>query len=91
MTVFTWDEQKNKLLKLSRDISFEEIVLAIRNDNVISEEPHPNQKKYPNQFIFIIEYQNYTFVVPFEKIDTNTYLLKTIFKDRRYLKLLKKP
>ena len=40
--------EKNELLKIERDISFEDVILAIENGNLLDD------IKYPNQNVFII-------------------------------------
>ena len=82
MPVFEWDEEKNAWLKATRDISFEEIVLAIENDNLLDTLPHPNQVKYPHQNIYIVAIREYIYCVPFVRKDTYTLFLKTIYPSR---------
>ena len=53
--IFDFDIEKNKLLKKTRDISFEEVIEEIENGNIIDIIPHNNIQKYPNQFMYIIE------------------------------------
>jgi hypothetical protein len=82
MPVFEWDEKKNAWLKETRDISFEEIVLAIENDNLLDTLPHPNQVKYPHQHIYIVAIREYIYCVPFVRKDTRTLFLKTVYPSR---------
>ncbi|PID59253.1 MAG: toxin [Ignavibacteriae bacterium] len=81
MKYFTWDEEKNNLLKETRKISFEEIVFLISNGKLLDVVEHPNKKKYPNQKIFIVEIRDYAFIVPFVE-DEEKYFLKTIYPSR---------
>ncbi|GJQ60960.1 MAG: hypothetical protein SCALA702_00130 [Melioribacteraceae bacterium] len=85
MKYFDWDEKKNKLLKETRDISFEEIVLAISNNQILDILEHPDKAKFPNQKMFIVELFNYAFVVPFVE-DEQKYFLKTIYPSRKATK-----
>jgi predicted thioredoxin/glutaredoxin len=85
MKVFEWNEDKNELLKKSRNISFEEIVVAIQNGGLLDRLKHHNAKKYPNQFIFYVKYENYVYSVPFVEDDSKIFL-KTIYPDREKTK-----
>jgi len=91
MKYFDWDPQKNKELKEKRGVSFEEVILAIQSDNLLNTRKNPNQEKYPNQKLFIININNYVFVIPFVE-DNEKYFLKTIIPSRKETKkyLLKK-
>ena len=81
MKYFDWDEDKNNKLKKTRDVSFEEIVLAISNNQILDILVHPNKEKYPNQKMFVIELFNYAYLVPFVE-DKEKYFLKTIYPSR---------
>lgn len=81
MKYFEWNEEKNKILKDKRGVSFEDIVVAISNGNLIDRVKHPNIDKYPNQFIFYVQINNYIYSVPFVE-EQNKIFLKTIYPDR---------
>jgi predicted DNA binding CopG/RHH family protein len=49
MKVFNWNLEKNAKLKKERNISFEEIVVAIHENQLLDVFEHPNQQKYPNE------------------------------------------
>ena len=89
MKYFDWDEEKNNLLRLTRNISFEEIIFSLANDKLLEIVEHPNKEKYPNQKIFIVEVKEYAYLVPFVE-DEKKYFLKTIYPSReatkRYLR-----
>jgi len=85
MKQFEWNEEKNELLKKSRNITFEEIVFSIKNGGLIETKDHPNQQKYPGQKLFLIKINNYMFTVPFIE-DNNKIFLKTIYPDRNATK-----
>jgi len=86
---YDWNREKNELLKQERDISFEDVVNALNEGRILDIFKHPNQKKYPNQKIYVIEIGNYAYFVPFIE-DENKIFLKTIYPSRnatkRYLK-----
>ena len=76
--------EKNELLKDQRDISFEDVILAIESGNLLDDIKHPNAKKYPNQniFIILIEIKDYVFLVPYVE-DKTSIFLKTIIPSRQ--------
>ena len=82
MKYFDWNEEKNEKLKKERNISFEEIVLAITNNKLIDTIINANKKKYQNQAIFIVEVEGYVYLVPFAE-DAEKYFLKTIYPSRK--------
>ena len=82
---FDWDKKKNKKLKEEREISFEEAFLAIKEKKILHIEIHPNKKKYPNQKVFILEIDEYAYLVPFVE-DEEKIFLKTIISSRKATK-----
>jgi len=84
---FLWDEEKNKILKTKRNISFEQIVHAMENNQIADVIEHPNQEKYKGQYFILIEFSNYIYVVPANISDSgeNCKLL-TIYPSRKYTK-----
>jgi len=82
MKYIDWNEEKNQFLKRERDISFEEVLLAIENSQILDIVKHPNQKRYQNQKIFIININNYVYLVPFVE-DEEKIFLKTIIPSRK--------
>lgn len=86
MKYFKWDEDKNRLLKQKRNISFEDIVLSVSSGGLLDVLNHPNPEKYPKQMLMIVEVKNYAFVVPFIENDDH-YFLKTIYPSRKTTKI----
>lgn len=82
-----YSEEKDKILQKIRKISFNTIVRALKKNRVIKVLNHPNQKKFPNQQLMLIRIRNYIYVVPFVETETEIFL-KTIYKSRKYTKLL---
>lgn len=76
--------EKNELLKVQRDISFEDVILALESGNLLDDLEHPNKEKYPNQniFIILIEIKEYVYLVPYVEDDTSIFL-KTIIPSRQ--------
>lgn len=85
MKYFDWDENKNILLKETRNISFEEVMLSIANNKLLEIVEHPDKQKYPNQKMFIVEIREYACIVPFVE-DNDKYFLKTIYPSREATK-----
>lgn len=81
MKYFDWNKDKNEILKLSRNVSFEDVVYAIENNKIVNITKHPNSTKFPNQSIFYINFNNYIYAVPFVE-ENDKIFLKTIYKDR---------
>ncbi len=79
--VFSWRNEKNELLKRTRGISFEKIVLSIEKGNILDVVEHPNKQKYPCQKMYIVNVDDYAHIVPFEDMDGRREL-KTIFPSR---------
>lgn len=86
---FYWNEDKNTVLKQSRGISFERILVAIEEGHLLDVLEHPNKEKYPHQRILVIEIEEYVFCVPYVHEKDGDYFLKTIFPSRKYTKLYK--
>ena len=86
MKYFIWNEEKNLQLKSERNISFEIIVSQIEMGKILDIVEHPNKKEYKNQRIFIVEYDNYAYLVPFIE-DKEKVFLKTIIPSRKATKV----
>ena len=82
MKYLNWDSEKNNILKRERGISFEEIAFMIESGQIIGIEDNPGR---PNQKLYVLEIENYAFIVPFVEIDQEIFL-KTAFPSRKYTK-----
>jgi len=82
MKYFSWNHEKNQLLKAERNISFEEVVFHIEKQHVLDIVQHPNQEKYKGQKIFIINIDDYAYLVPFVESEREIFL-KTISPSRK--------
>lgn len=85
MKYFDWDVDKNDILKRERDISFEEVVIAFIDGKILADEEHPNRIRYQNQRIFIVEIDNYAYLVPYVE-DKEKIFLKTVIPNRKATK-----
>lgn len=85
MKLFSWDEQKNQLLRSQRGVSFEEVALHIQQGQVIAILKHPNEARYHGQHIFVVRINDYAYLVPFVETE-NEVFLKTIIPSRKATK-----
>jgi hypothetical protein len=63
-------------------VSFELILFQIENGFLLDITQYPNKDKYPNQYIFIVELENYAYLVPFIEVKGDIFL-KTIIPSRK--------
>jgi hypothetical protein len=82
MKFFSWNYEKNQLLKVGRNISFEEVIFNIERGNILDIVEHPNQEKYKGQRIFTVNINDYAYLVPFVETE-NEIFLKTIIPSRK--------
>lgn len=85
MKHFDWNESKNDKLKGERDICFEDVVVAISEGKLYDVLVHPNSAKYPKQHFYVVEIQEYVYVVPFIEDEVKIFL-KTIYPSRKLTK-----
>ncbi len=81
--IYDYSEEKNKWLINERHISFEEVVAALNDGQLLDVIKHPNKQKYPNQEMYVVQINNYAYLVPFVQKDKNSVFLKTIFPSRK--------
>ena len=85
--IYTWNEEKNEFLKKIRNISFEEVLIYLKNKDIVDDLEHHNKEKYPNQRIYLININDYIYQVPYVIDYKNKwYFLKTIIPDRKLTK-----
>jgi uncharacterized DUF497 family protein len=78
MKQFAWNVEKNTQLVKKRGISFERVIYHIEKEWVLDVIKHPNVSRYPNQRMFIVNINNYVYLVPFVENDTEIFLKTTI-------------
>lgn len=81
--IYSFSSEKNTKLIEERKISFEEIISAIENDQILDIIDHPDKNKYENQKIYIIHVNEYVYLVPFVKGKEGVIFLKTIIPSRK--------
>ena len=63
--VYEWNEEKNIILSKERDISFEDVIFALKNDkllDIILSPTHIEQK------CFVVEMKSYAYIIPYVKV-----------------------
>jgi len=84
--IYNFSAEKNAYLKTTHGVSFDEVVSAINNGQIIDIIKHPNEKKYPTQELMIISLKGYIYIVPFVEQDNGDFFLKTIYPSRKATK-----
>lgn len=82
MNIFSWDNEKNELLKNGRGVCFEQIVLLMEKGEVLDTIEHPNQEKHPGQKIAVVIIDAYAYLVPYVEHSEKIFL-KTIIPSRK--------
>ncbi len=77
-----WSSQKNEWIKAHRRIGFEEVVVKINAGDILDVVEHHNEKRYPGQRIFILEFDGYAYLVPFVESEKEIFL-KTLIPSRK--------
>ena len=77
MKYYSWSAEKNDQLKRDRNISFGTVVFHIDRADVLDILEHSNPSRYPGQRIFVVNIDNYAYLVPFVETEHEVFL-KTI-------------
>jgi hypothetical protein len=80
-----WNNDKNAKLKKERDISFEDIVYYIEHGQLLAIINHPNKKKFKHQKMYVVNVNDYAYLVPYVESE-NEIFLKTIIPSRKATK-----
>lgn len=83
--IYSFDPDKNVELIKTRHVSFEMVIAALDKQDPLDVLEHPNSNKYKHQKIYVIELNNYVYLVPFVESE-NKIFLKTIFPSRKFTK-----
>ena len=82
MKIFLWDNEKNEMLKKTRGVSFEQVVVLMERGEILDTVEHPNQERYPGQKIAVINIDEYVYLVPYVQSGEELFL-KTIIPSRK--------
>ena len=86
MKSINWNIEKNQQLANERGISFEDVIVYILQGQILDIVEHPNQAKYPNQRVFVLNIDDYVYLVPYVE-DRKEIFLKTIIPSRKATKM----
>lgn len=84
---FEFNKEKNDILFKERGVTFYDVIDSIYKNGILLNFNHPNSTKYPNQKIFVVKINDYTYSVPYVTVGKK-YFLKTIFPSRKFLYLI---
>lgn len=77
-----FNEEKNQLLKVTRGISFEEVLEAIKKGALLDNIAHPSQK-HSRQRLYVVEIKRYAYGIPYIlNTKKQEIFLKTIYPSR---------
>jgi len=79
---FHRNEEKDIRLMHHRWIWFDDIVFAIAEWNLLAEELHDNQEKYPWRYLYYVKIDTYVRRVPFVRQENGDVFLKTAVPSR---------
>jgi uncharacterized DUF497 family protein len=85
MKQINWNAEKNQLLMSERGISFEDVLFALQSERLLDDLIHPNNFKYPNQRMFVVEVDEYVWLVPYVENEGEIFL-KSIIPSRKATK-----
>ncbi len=84
--IFDFDPHKNAQLIEERYISFEEVISILESVGPLDIIEHPNSTKYSHQKMYVLEVNEYIYLVPFVENGKKIFL-KTIFPSRKATKI----
>ncbi len=82
MKPINWNSTKNQQLILERGISFEDVVFRLQQGALLDDIEHPNADKYPDQRIFVIDIDDYVYLIPYVE-NRKEIFLKTVIPSRK--------
>jgi len=85
MKAINWSPEKNQSLINERGVSFEDVLFYLQQGGLLDDVEHPNDDKYPNQRVFVLNIDGYVYLVPYVE-DRKGIYLKTIIPSRKATK-----
>jgi uncharacterized DUF497 family protein len=85
MKPISWNAGKNQQLIEDRGISFEDVVFYLQQGALLDDIKHPNEEKYPDQRVFVIDVDGYAYLVPYIE-NRKEIFLKTVIPSRKATK-----
>lgn len=68
---------------MERGVTFEDMMMALMEGKLLTIIDNPNKEQYAHQKIFVVEFNEYAYLVPFVE-DKDKIFLKTIYPSRKY-------
>lgn len=84
--MFKYNPEKNIKLIKERGIGFDDVVFRIEHGGLLDVLEQPKVSKYNGQLMFVVNINNYAYVVPFVIEDNGDFFLKTVFPSRKMTK-----
>ena len=81
--VFDWDADKNEWLNKERNISFEQVVVAVEAGDLLEVLTHPNQARYAHEIVMLVKIDDYVYAVRTD-MQEDVYFMKTAYPSRKY-------
>ena len=85
-TTYEYNADKNIQLLETRGVGFEDVIAILNTKGALAVIDHPNKSKYPHQKIYVVDINNYAYMIPFVH-DGDVVTLKTIFPSRKMSRL----
>ena len=85
---FDFNQNKNAQLFQKRGVTFYNVIEAIEQNGILLNLEHPNNEKYPNQKMMIVNINEYAYCVPYVIEEDDTWFLKTIYPSRKFKYLI---
>jgi uncharacterized DUF497 family protein len=78
--IIEWNEEKNRILKDTRAISFELVKEELEDGRFVGPEENPG---HPGQMRVIVSIDGYPYAVPFVVMENGGWFLKTVYPCRK--------
>ncbi len=85
MKPINWNSTKNQQLIAERGISFEDVVFYLQQGALLDDIEHPNSDRYPDQRVFVVNIDDYVYLVPYVE-NRKEIFLKTVIPSRKATK-----
>ena len=85
MKSINWNAGKNQQLIKERGVSFEDVVFYLSQGELLDDLKHPNNDRYPDQRVFVLNIDSYVYLVPYVE-NRSEIFLKTIIPSRKATK-----
>ncbi len=81
-TIYDFDPIKNAWLIDHRGVSFEQLIAVLQDNGPLDVIDHPNSEKYSHQKMYVLEFSDYIYLIPFVE-HAGKIFLKTAFPSRK--------